>query len=171
MHSAMREATATALVTSLHPASAAVAVLHMTARFPSLYPLFRSLQPAAASELSSSDCLLASLRHSILPSYAVLLAVPQPAAASELSQFDYPPVAAVTLSYPNSAIRDERKDDQGNVPGFGQLHPRTQVGYLCCSGLCISSALTDGGCARSVALASGLTTLGSVFDSPTRMGC
>lgn len=62
------------------------------------------------------------------PSYVVadLIKDQVPAAASELSSFDYPPVAAVTLSYPMSAIRDERKDAEGNVPGFGQLHPRTQ---------------------------------------------
>lgn len=39
---------------------------------------------------------------------------------------DYPPVAAVTVAYPKSAVRDDRKDGSGNVPGFGQLHPRTQ---------------------------------------------
>jgi len=48
--------------------------------------------------------------------------------AEALSSFDYPPVGAVTLSYPTSAVRDDRKNPDGSVPGFGQLHPRTQVG-------------------------------------------
>ncbi|EFJ43713.1 hypothetical protein VOLCADRAFT_83109 [Volvox carteri f. nagariensis] len=62
------------------------------------------------------------------PSYVVadLIKAEVPAAAEALSSFDYPPVGAVTLSYPLSAIRDDRKDAQGNVPGFGQLHPRSQ---------------------------------------------
>jgi hypothetical protein len=51
----------------------------------------------------------------------------QPAASKALASFDYPPVAAVTLSYPLSAVRDDRKAPDGSVPGFGQLHPRTQV--------------------------------------------
>ncbi|DBB12106.1 TPA: hypothetical protein ACH3X3_006217 [Trebouxia sp. C0006] len=48
------------------------------------------------------------------------------AAADKLRGFDYPPVGAVTLAYPMSSIRDDRKDKQGEVPGFGQLHPRSQ---------------------------------------------
>lgn len=43
-----------------------------------------------------------------------------------LSTFYYPPVCAVTLAYPMSAIKDDRLDDEGKLPGFGQLHPRTQ---------------------------------------------
>lgn len=63
-----------------------------------------------------------------VPAYvaADLLKPDVPAAAEALSQFDYPPVAAVTLSYPVSAIRADRKDESGQVPGFGQLHPRSQ---------------------------------------------
>lgn len=61
------------------------------------------------------------------PNGHLVAPLPQPLAADALSSFDYPPVAAVTLSYPLDAIRDDRKDAQGNVPGFGQLHPRTQV--------------------------------------------
>ncbi|GLC36165.1 fatty-acyl coenzyme A oxidase [Pleodorina starrii] len=62
------------------------------------------------------------------PSYVVadLIKEEVPAAAEALSSFDYPPVGAVTLSYPLSAIREDRKDEAGNVPGFGQLHPRSQ---------------------------------------------
>ena len=51
----------------------------------------------------------------------------QAEAAKELSSFDYPPVAAVTLSYPLSAFKEERFDENGKMPGFGQLHPRSQV--------------------------------------------
>ena len=40
-----------------------------------------------------------------------------PAAAQQLKSIDYPPVSAVTLAYPMSAIRDDRKDEKGAVPG------------------------------------------------------
>lgn len=46
--------------------------------------------------------------------------------SQELSSFDYPPVGSVTLAYPMSALRADRLDADGNLPGFGQLHPRTQ---------------------------------------------
>ena len=60
-----------------------------------------------------------------------------PAAAKSLREFDYPPVAAVTVAYPLSAIRKDRLS-RGEaststsgattlvLPGFGQLHPRSQ---------------------------------------------
>ncbi len=51
----------------------------------------------------------------------------QPKASDALNSFDYPPVAAVTVSYPVTAVKDERRDASGNMPGFGQLHPRSQV--------------------------------------------
>ena len=38
-------------------------------------------------------------------------------AADKLRGFDYPPVGAVTLAYPKSSIRDDRKDKHGEVPG------------------------------------------------------
>lgn len=47
-------------------------------------------------------------------------------AADALASFDYPPVGAVTVAYPISAVKEERKADDGSVPGFGQLHPRSQ---------------------------------------------
>ncbi|XP_019427918.1 PREDICTED: protoporphyrinogen oxidase 1, chloroplastic-like [Lupinus angustifolius] len=47
------------------------------------------------------------------------------AAADALSKFYYPPVAAVSVSYPKEAIRSECLID-GEFKGFGQLHPRTQ---------------------------------------------
>ncbi|KAK9281753.1 hypothetical protein L1049_004658 [Liquidambar formosana] len=47
------------------------------------------------------------------------------AAADALSKFYYPPVAAVSISYPKEAIRSECLID-GELKGFGQLHPRSQ---------------------------------------------
>ena len=61
-----------------------------------------------------------------------------PAAARSLREFDYPPVAAVTVAYPLSAIRKDRlREAEASaaaapgatkfvLPGFGQLHPRSQ---------------------------------------------
>jgi oxygen-dependent protoporphyrinogen oxidase len=49
----------------------------------------------------------------------------QPTAADALSKLYYPPVAAVSISYPKEAIRPERLID-GELKGFGQLHPRSQ---------------------------------------------
>ncbi|MEW5305559.1 MAG: hypothetical protein WDW36_008092 [Sanguina aurantia] len=46
----------------------------------------------------------------------------QPSAASRT-----PPVGAVTVSHPFTAIRGDRQEAEGRVPGFGQLHPRSQV--------------------------------------------
>ncbi|CAK9205313.1 unnamed protein product [Sphagnum troendelagicum] len=46
-------------------------------------------------------------------------------AADALSKFYYPPVAAVTISFPLSAIREDRLVG-GELKGFGQLHPRSQ---------------------------------------------
>jgi hypothetical protein len=64
-----------------------------------------------------------------IPAWALaeLLQSQAPAAAEALASFDYPPVGAVTLAYPQSAVRDDRKAPDGSVPGFGQLHPRSQV--------------------------------------------
>ncbi|XP_062084820.1 protoporphyrinogen oxidase 1, chloroplastic [Humulus lupulus] len=46
-------------------------------------------------------------------------------AADSLAKFYYPPVAAVSISYPKDAIRPECLID-GELKGFGQLHPRSQ---------------------------------------------
>ncbi|XP_034692030.1 protoporphyrinogen oxidase 1, chloroplastic [Vitis riparia] len=46
-------------------------------------------------------------------------------AADALSKFYYPPVAAVSISYPKEAIRTECLIE-GELKGFGQLHPRSQ---------------------------------------------
>lgn len=49
----------------------------------------------------------------------------QAIAADALSKFYYPPVAAVTISYPKGVIREECLIN-GELKGFGQLHPRSQ---------------------------------------------
>jgi len=46
-------------------------------------------------------------------------------AADALKEITYPTVAAVTVEYPKSALRDP-EHGKGAVNGFGQLHPRTQ---------------------------------------------
>ncbi|GAQ80272.1 oxygen-dependent protoporphyrinogen oxidase [Klebsormidium nitens] len=46
-------------------------------------------------------------------------------ASDALARFYYPPVGAVTISYPESAVREERLVN-GKLNGFGQLHPRSQ---------------------------------------------
>eukprot|EP00271_Cylindrocystis_brebissonii_P010529 TRINITY_DN26728_c0_g1_i1.p1 TRINITY_DN26728_c0_g1~~TRINITY_DN26728_c0_g1_i1.p1 ORF type:complete len:583 (-),score=118.96 TRINITY_DN26728_c0_g1_i1:385-2133(-) len=71
-----------------------------------------------------------------LESRSVVLTVPSHVAAeivrplagesaAALSSFYYPPVCAVTLTYPQSAVRDDRLVN-GELKGFGQLHPRSQ---------------------------------------------
>ncbi|KAI9082492.1 hypothetical protein K1719_035361 [Acacia pycnantha] len=62
-----------------------------------------------------------------IPSYvaSTLLRPLSTTAADALSKFCYPPVAAVSISYPKEAIRTECLID-GELKGFGQLHPRTQ---------------------------------------------
>lgn len=48
-------------------------------------------------------------------------------ASDALLDIYYPPVAAVTLAYPEEAVRDESMTGPGRtLEGFGQLHPRTQ---------------------------------------------
>ena len=41
-----------------------------------------------------------------------------PDAASFLKAIDYPPVAAVSLAYPKDALRKDRLDAEGNLPGL-----------------------------------------------------
>ncbi|BBM99442.1 protoporphyrinogen/coproporphyrinogen III oxidase [Marchantia polymorpha subsp. ruderalis] len=62
-----------------------------------------------------------------VPSYIAkdLLAPLSEKTSNALAKFYYPPVAAVTISYPKSAIKEERIVD-GQLKGFGQLHPRSQ---------------------------------------------
>ena len=51
-----------------------------------------------------------------------------PAAATALNKFYYPPVASVTVSYPETAFRLDGASalPSGGLTGFGQLHPRSQ---------------------------------------------
>lgn len=65
-----------------------------------------------------------------MPAWALadLIKGDAPGASEALASFDYPPVAAVTLAYPQAAVREDRRAADGSVPGFGQLHPRSQVG-------------------------------------------
>ncbi|MED6167994.1 Protoporphyrinogen oxidase 1, chloroplastic [Stylosanthes scabra] len=62
-----------------------------------------------------------------IPSYvaSTLLRPLSNAAADALSKIYYPPVAVVSISYPKEAIRTECLID-GELKGFGQLHPRAQ---------------------------------------------
>lgn len=62
-----------------------------------------------------------------VPSYvaSTILRPLSDVAADALSKFYYPPVAAVTISYPKEAIRADCLID-GELKGFGQLHPRSQ---------------------------------------------
>ncbi|KAK4486710.1 hypothetical protein RD792_006770 [Penstemon davidsonii] len=62
-----------------------------------------------------------------VPSYvaSTILRPLSAVAADALSKFYYPPVAAVSISYPKEAIREECLID-GELKGFGQLHPRSQ---------------------------------------------
>ena len=48
---------------------------------------------------------------------AALLQSVSSGTSSALSSIDYPPVAAVAVSYPMSAIREDRKDAAGTLPG------------------------------------------------------
>ncbi|GJP36109.1 hypothetical protein CLOM_g20634 [Closterium sp. NIES-68] len=77
--------------------------------------------PEGAKKLAARSLLLT------VPSYiaADLLKPYSPAASAALSSFYYPPVAAVTISYPKEAIREDRLVG-GELKGFGQLHPRSQ---------------------------------------------
>lgn len=54
-----------------------------------------------------------------VPAYvaADLLRRDCPDASSGLKSIDYPPVAAVSIAYPMSAIQQDRLDQQGNLPG------------------------------------------------------
>jgi oxygen-dependent protoporphyrinogen oxidase len=74
-----------------------------------------------------------------------------PGAADALASFDYPPVGAVTVAYPRSAVREDRLDraaggggGEGALNGFGQLHPRSQG--VTTLGTIYSSSLFPGRC-------------------------
>jgi len=50
-----------------------------------------------------------------------------PDAAAALKALDYPPVAAVTVAYPLSALRPDRLDASGQLQGAGR--PRVCIGF------------------------------------------
>ena len=82
-----------------------------------------------------------------IPSHRVasLLAAPLPPAAAAVKGFFYPPVGAVTVAYPESAVREDRLAvGGGKLAGFGQLHPRSQG--IVTLGTIYSSALFPGRC-------------------------
>lgn len=64
------------------------------------------------------------------PAYVAAAVVKEmaPAAAAALEKFYYPPVASVTVSYPSNSFRLDGASalPNGNLTGFGQLHPRSQ---------------------------------------------
>ena len=111
-------------------------------------------------------------------SRAVLLTVPAytaadllrrdcPDASAALKSLDYPPVAAVTLAYPMSALRQDRLDEARKLPGESAV-PASLAGGLClgrmpvelhpCRVVCIVCALVGCHC-----LSSG-TGCGDVFS-------
>lgn len=77
--------------------------------------------PEGIKSVSTKSVLLT------VPSYVAsnILRPLSPSAADSLAKFHYPPVAAVTISYPKSAVREDRLVN-GELKGFGQLHPRSQ---------------------------------------------
>lgn len=77
--------------------------------------------PEGVVSLQSKTVIMTIPSHVASP----LLQPLSPAAADALSKFYYPPVAAVSISYPKEAIRSECLID-GELKGFGQLHPRSQ---------------------------------------------
>jgi oxygen-dependent protoporphyrinogen oxidase len=79
--------------------------------------------PDGSRVLSSRAVIFTLPAHAFAP----LLRVPSPPTAEALDSFYYPPVGAVTVAYPESAIREDRLAvGGGKLAGFGQLHPRSQ---------------------------------------------
>ena len=98
-----------------------------------IFTLSYSIEDGGRQELRAKTVVMAT------PAYvtADLLRSQAPEVFDLLSTYYYPPVCAVTLAYPMTSVKDDRLDDKGTLPGFGQLHPRTQ----------------------------GVTTLGSIYSS------
>lgn len=80
-----------------------------------------------------------------VPAYvaAELVRSEVPNASDALMGFDYPPVAAVSLAYPLSAIREERKDADGSLPGTPLRNKSLEV-YVSECGLLTGSPLAVG---------------------------
>lgn len=72
--------------------------------------------------------------HLLIPSTALhRAAAPLPPLAHQQS-LDYPPVGAITLAYPESALRADRLDANGNLPGRQRLRCRFPLAFL---GACV----------------------------------
>ena len=79
--------------------------------------------PQGKKKVDTRSVVFTAPAHALAP----VLRLPCESTAAALEEFYYPPVGAVTLSYPLSAIRDDRLAlGNGELVGFGQLHPRTQ---------------------------------------------
>lgn len=87
-------------------------------------PLKAALIKTIATHLAFVDLLLFVLGSWSAPQSSFYSFV-QLEASDALARFYYPPVGAVTISYPESAVREERLVN-GKLNGFGQLHPRSQ---------------------------------------------
>ena len=97
--------------------------------------------PAGAATLRARAVVFTLPAHACAP----LLRTPAPPAADALDAFYYPPVGAVTVAYPQSAIRADRLAlGGGALAGFGQLHPRSQG--IVTLGTIYSSALFPNRC-------------------------
>ncbi len=95
--------------------------------------------PAGAKRVAARAVVFTAPSHALAP----LLRLPSPPTADALEAFYYPPVGAVTLAYPESAIREDRLAvGGGKLAGFGQLHPRSQG--VVTLGTIYSSALFPG---------------------------
>ena len=77
--------------------------------------------PGGARSITTRALILTIPSHTAAP----LLRLPLPATSAAMEHIYYPPVGAVTVAYPLSAIRPERLVN-GALVGFGQLHPRSQ---------------------------------------------
>lgn len=95
--------------------------------------------PSGAAKVVTRSVVFTVPAHALAP----LLRLPSPTTAAALEELYYPPVGAVTLAYPQSAIRDDRLAlGAGQLVGFGQLHPRSQG--VVTLGTIYSSALFPG---------------------------
>eukprot|EP00238_Polyblepharides_amylifera_P005945 CAMPEP_0196594364 /NCGR_PEP_ID=MMETSP1081-20130531/78159_1 /TAXON_ID=36882 /ORGANISM="Pyramimonas amylifera, Strain CCMP720" /LENGTH=546 /DNA_ID=CAMNT_0041918615 /DNA_START=135 /DNA_END=1775 /DNA_ORIENTATION=- len=89
---------------------------------PGLYSL--TYQTPQGTEKVLTRCVVMTA-----PSYVVssLVSSIAPGAATALEKIVYPPVAAVTIAYPLSSVKDDAPPlRSGTMEGFGQLHPRSQ---------------------------------------------
>lgn len=100
------------------------------------HPSFANFICTATTDGSRLEGLLAHVKvkaKSVVmtaPAYVVseLLKDEVPAASKALGEIYYPPVGAVTVGFPESALKPDAPPlKTGKFNGFGQLHPRSQV--------------------------------------------